>query len=310
MRIYQDVAFDYRFEYDPEHESADPVARMTTMRGDAPGAAARPDDAGLVTDPERLAAVERERHEFLADVVAEAGADRAVVALDGGLGSTAVATLAADALGADRVTGLVMPAYLTHAEAAQAAEFVAEVLGVDHTRVQLTPLLAAFQTAMESSPGATDDLVATESALARLRTACLYYVANVANGVVLGTADRTALFTGAVVKYGDTGVDSLPLGDLYRTEVRALASALDLPEPTNTDALGAEGIGSAPAREEGSLAEADRDRALHGLVDRDESPATVADRLGLPREAVERVATWCAETAHKRRVPPTPANGD
>jgi NAD+ synthase len=260
-----------------------------------------------VTDPERLRAVAAGRHEFLADVVADAGAQRAVLALDGGLGSTVVATLAADALGPDAVTGLVMPAYLTHADAAQEAELVADVLGVEHTRVQLTPLLAAFQSALESSPGATDDLVATESALSRLRTACLYYVANVTNGVVLGTADRTALFTGTVVKHGDTGVDCLPVGDLYRTEVRALASVLDLPEPTEADPVGAEGMGAAPARDGAALTDTERDQTLHGLVDRGESPATVADRLTLPREAVDRVATWCAETAHKRRVPPTPA---
>jgi NAD+ synthase len=288
---------------------SDRASRVNTVWGDRPrDLGETSDDAGLVTDPERLETVAAGRHEFLADVVADAGAERAVLALDGGLGSAVVATLAADALGPDAVTGLVMPAYLTQADAAREAELVAEVLGVDRTRVQLTPLLVAFQTALESSPGATDDLVATESALSRLRTACLYYVANVTEGVVLGAADRTALLTGTVVKHGDTGVDCLPLGDLYRTEVRALASVLNLPDPTDADPLGTEAIGAAPARDEGSLADADRDRVLHGLVDKDESAATVADRLDLPRAAVDRVARWCAETAHKRRVPPTPAD--
>lgn len=262
------------------------------------------DETGLVTARTDLARVEADLHDFLAGVVADAGAERAVVALDGTLGSTVVATLAADALGPDRVTGLVMPAYLTHADAAQEAELVAEVLGMEHTRVQLTPLLAAFQTTVESSPGATDDLVATESALARLRTACAYYVANVADGVVLGTADRTALFAGTVVKHGDTGVDCLPLGDLYRTEVRALADFLDLPDTASTDA--ADGMAAGRPRDDRGLDNTVRDRVLHGLVDRSESPAAVADRLDLPPDTVERVATWRAETAHKRRVPATP----
>lgn len=267
------------------------------------------DETGLVTARADLVRVEADLHDFLAGVVADAGAERAIVALDGTLRSTVVATLAVDALGSDRVTGLVMPAYLTHADAAQEAELVAEVLGMEYTRVQLTPLLAAFQTTIESSPGATDDLVATESALARLRTACAYYVANVANGVVLGTTDRTALFAGTVVKHGDTGVDCLPLGDLYHTEVRALADLLDLPDPASTTASGSEGMAASQPCDGRGLDNTVRDRVLHGLVDLGESTATVADRLGLPRTTVERVATWRAETAHKRRVPPTPTAG-
>ncbi len=263
------------------------------------------DETGLVTARADLVRVEADLHEFLTGVVAGAGAERAVVALDGTLGSRVVATLAADAIGPERVTGLVMPAYLTHADAAQEAELVAEVLGMEYTRVQLTPLLAAFQTTMESSPGATDDLVATESALARLRTACAYYVANVADGVVLGTTDRTALFTGTVVKHGDTGVDCLPLGDLYRTEVRALADLLDLPEPSSATA-GGEGMAANRARDGRDLDNTVRDRVLHSLVDQGESTTAVADRLDLPHTTVERVATWRAETAHKRRAPPTP----
>ena len=88
--------------------------------------------------------------------------------------------------------------------------------------------------------------------------------------------------------------------------MRALAAELDLPEPTST-AVEVDGMRPTPARDCGTLTDADRDRALHGLVDRDESPATVADRLDRPRDAVARVATWVEETAHKRRAPPTPA---
>ena len=269
------------------------------MRETLPTAAA----SGLTTDRETLTRVASSLRGSIEDIVADAGAERAVVALDGGLGSTATATLAVDGLGADRVTGLVMPAYLDHAAAAREAELVADVLGVPHARLHLHPLLAAFQRVVEPAPGPGDDLVATGAALSRLRTACAYYVASATNGVVLGAANRTDLYTGRVVKHGDTGVDCLPLGGLYRTEVRALGEVLDLPEPTQTAVAEPDRMAATPVREEAALDEADRDRVLHALVDRDLRPAAVAEQPELPREAVERVAAWCAETEHRRRGP-------
>jgi NAD+ synthase len=280
-------------------ERADPVREIPPRESGG---------GGLVTDPDALAGVTERLRGFVADVAAAASADGAVVALDGSLGPTVAATLAVDALGPDRVTALVTPAYLGQAVAAREAEIVADVLGVDHTRVHLHPLLAAFQTGIESAPGPADDLVATESALARLRAACVYYVANATDGVVVGAADRTALFTGTVVKHGDTAVDCLPLGDLYRTEVRALADALDLPE--GVEATDAGGFAApTPERDAASLDGHDRDRVLHELVDRGATPAVAADRLDLPPAAVRQVARWCTETEHKRRVPATPTTG-
>lgn len=59
-----------------------------------------------------------------------------------------------------------------------------------------------------------------------------------------------------------------------------------------------------------TLSDAERDRVLHGLVDRTERPEAVAERLGIARDAVEQVARWRAETAHERRVPSTPTSHD
>nr|MCU0256832.1 NAD(+) synthase [Vicinamibacterales bacterium] len=65
----------------------------------------------------------------------------------------------------------------------------------------------------------------------RLRMTTLYYVANRLNYLVAGTGNRTEIAIGYYTKYGDGGVDLLPLGALVKSEVRALARELGVPAP-------------------------------------------------------------------------------
>ncbi|MFB6159848.1 MAG: NAD(+) synthase [Haloferacaceae archaeon] len=268
--------------------------------------AGRPGDGGLATAPDALADLETTVHGFLAAAVDDADAERVVVGLDGSLGAAVTATLAADAVGPERVTGLVMPARLRHAVAAREAEAVAEALGIDSARVHLQPLLAAFQSAMSASAGPTDDPIATENALVRLRAACAYYVANATNGVVVGTCNRTDRLLGTVTKHGDTGVDFLPLGDCYRTEVRALADALEVPVDAGPETRVPGPRAGETDRGDPELSDEELDRLLHLLVDERLAVDVVAADVGVAPDVVERVAGWCVATRHKRRRPPTP----
>ncbi|MFC7175923.1 NAD(+) synthase [Halosegnis marinus] len=243
---------------------------------------------------------------FVETAVAEADAERAVVALDGGVESAVVATLAADALGPDRVTALVMPAHLSSEAPARDAEAVAAGLGLEAERVHLGPMLAAFREVMGETGAPADDVVAVSNALSRFRMACAYYLANTSNGVVFGTATRTDRLLGAVAKHGDVGADFLPLGDRYYTEVRALAHELALPDAVVAGPRGGFAVGPTDAETLG-VPERTLDELLVALVDADLSPAAAAERAGVSVEAAERVASWRAATAHKRRLPPTPA---
>lgn len=266
----------------------------------------KPPGTGLTTGPEALADLGASLVGFVEAVVAEAGADRAVVALDGGVASAVTATLAADALGPDRVDALVMPAHLSSEASARDAETVADGLGIDAERVHLQPVLAAFRETMGETGAPADDLVAIGNALARFRMTCAYYLANTGNGVVLGTATRTDRLLGSVTKHGDAGVDVLPLGDRYYTEVRALAGELGLPDSVIAGPRG--GFAVAPTDAE-TLGVDDQtlDELLVAAVDENRPAPEVAERVGVTVETVERVTSWRAVTAHKRRRPPTPA---
>ena len=243
---------------------------------------------------------------FLEDVVADADADGVVVALDGDVDTTVTAALAVEGLGSDRVTALVMPARLGDEAAARQAEAVASMLDVTYRRFPLQSLLGAFQETVGTSGEPTDDPVAVENALDRLRMTCAYYVANASDAVVAGATDRTTRLLGPVTKYGDTGVDCLPLGDLYRTEVDTLARHLDVPEEIRNRSARRLGATDDPA-DRLDVDPATVDRVLHLLVDERLDPSTVVDRLGVDPTVVERIDSWCEATRHKRHPPTRPS---
>lgn len=265
------------------------------------------DDAGLATTPRARRRLGELLPEFLRDRVADADAERVVVTLDGGVDSTVTAAMAADALGPERVYGLVMPVHKSHEVAARDAESVASILGVEHRRCHVQPILAAFQGAVGPAFDGAEDVVALGNAAERLRMACAYYVANTASGVVVSSVNRTDRLLGTVAKYGRNGADCHLLGDLYRTEVRSLARGLDLPEDF-VERRPWQGFETADRdAEELGLEPRTLDRLLRLRVDEHYSTPAVAERLDVDPAVVRRAMDWCAATRHKRHQPPKPS---
>ncbi|WP_436926621.1 NAD(+) synthase [Halosimplex amylolyticum] len=264
------------------------------------------DERGLAATRVALRRVQELLPEFLVDLATDADADGLVVPLDGGIDAAAAAALAVDAVGTEDVLGLITPAGLADEATASTAEAVAEMLGIEHRRLQLRPVVAAFHEVVGEAGGPADDLVATDNAVARFRTATAYYVANRRNALVVGPVNRTDRLLGSATKYGETGVDCFLFGDLYRTEVHALARAMDLP---------VEMLEETPRRGHHDPDDAARldvgaetvDRALRLHVDEGRDATAVADRLGIDRSVVTRLADWCAATRHKRHQPPKPS---
>jgi NAD+ synthase len=166
-----------------------------------------------------------------------AQADRFVLGLSGGVDSAVVCGLCVRAAGADRVTGVIMPSNSNPDDARYAAE-VASTFGVETVTVDLSSttegLVNAIETGLRQSrggDGATErqQQLALANVRPRLRMTTLYYIANLRNGIVAGTGNKSEAMIGYYTKYGDGGVDLLPLIDLYKHEVRALARSLGVP---------------------------------------------------------------------------------
>ena len=242
--------------------------------------------------------------EFIADIVAEAGAEGAVLGLSGGIDSTTTAYLAVEALGADGLHGLLMPSEVNADADETDAERVAESLGIEYDIVDINPIVDSF---VEAAPeGTADDRMALGNVRVRTRAVLNYFVANAEDRVVLGTGNRSEAATGYFTKYGDQAVDCNPIGNLYKCQVRQLARQLGVPEDlvTRTPTAGM-WEGQTDEAEMGlGYDEVDAILALH--VDGPFSKSATRRTLGVPESAIERVAELYEQSKHKRAMPPAP----
>lgn len=235
-----------------------------------------------------------------------AGARGLVVGVSGGVDSAVVARLCQMAA-PGRALGVILPCHSSPGDAADAL-LVAEHFRLPTITIRLDAscdtLLAACESAVRSlSPEATArsegmDESSTRLSHAnvkpRLRMAALYFVANRLNYLVAGTGNRSEIAIGYFTKYGDGGVDLLPLGQLVKSEVVTLARELGVPAPV-IDKPPSAGLWLGQTDEgEMGFTYADLEAYLQG------GTRSVAPAVALKIERLGRTSE------HKRSMPPMP----
>jgi len=155
--------------------------------------------------------------------VKDAGVKGIVLGLSGGIDSCVVAALAKEAVGKTRVLGLFMPCH-SQPQDLRDARIIAKKLGI---KTKLVDLTKTHDTLLRALPLAGK--LAQANLRPRLRMMTLYYFANKLNYLVSGTGNKSELMAGYFTKYGDGGVDILPIADLLKKDVRKLAAELGVP---------------------------------------------------------------------------------
>jgi NAD+ synthase len=238
---------------------------------------------------------------FIRAQMAQTGFERIVLGLSGGVDSATVAFLCARAIGPDSLLAVRMP-YRSSSGASEAdALRVVDALGCRAERVEITPMVDPMLALVEADGDAAN--VRRGNVMARQRMIVLYDRSAAFDALVAGTSNKTEALLGYGTLHGDMAAAFAPIGDLYKTQLRAVARELGVPEqviakPPSADLWPGQ-------TDEGELGRTYDllDRALFALVDRRWS----VDRCvaaGLDRSLVEWVARRVARMEFKRQTPP------
>jgi NAD+ synthase len=241
---------------------------------------------------------------FIVHSVRESGRKGVILGLSGGIDSALVAQLCASAIGPERVLALALPDGKGGKDLKDAQKF-AKSIGIEFQVVNIGPIAASFEKRLNAGSA---DPIARGNLRARTRMTVLYYGANTENRVVMGTGNKSEILTGYATKFGDAGADFLPIGDLYKTQVREMSMHLGIPEEI-VEKTPTAGLWPGQTDEgELGITYAELDRVLLG-IELQMEPEAIAERASVPLERVRHVEALVASSVHKRKVPLIPKLG-
>lgn len=240
----------------------------------------------------------------LGDYVRKNGFSAVVVGLSGGIDSALTATVAVDALGADRVWGVTMPSrFSSEGSVADSAELAAN-LGIRFDVVPIEEVFAAYLATLSPLFAGTEPDVAEENLQARIRGALLMALSNKFGALVVTTGNKSELAVGYATLYGDMAGGFSVLKDVFKTVVYRLARWRNGRRPDIPEAI----LAKPPSAElrPGQL-DADSlppydilDGILRRYVEGDESVDDIV-AAGFGPDVVRRVATLVDRAEYKRR---------
>lgn len=226
---------------------------------------------------------------WIGEQVRTAGARGTVLGISGGIDSSVAAVLCKKAF-PDTTLGLIMPCHSLPEDAEHA-----QLLAAQHQiETRLVPLDRPYDELLLVLRGCAGPEAGTAeiNLKPRLRMAALYYHACRLNYLVVGSSNRCELAVGYFTKWGDSGVDIMPLGNLLKSEVVALAAALGIPEQI---------VQKPPSA---GLWPGQTDEGEMGIT-----YAQIEDYLGgreLDAQVRKKIESRIALNAHKRSLAPVP----
>ncbi len=245
----------------------------------------------------------------LRDYALKNGFQDVVLGLSGGIDSSLVAAIAADALGPDHVHGVSMPSRYSSDGSRSDAEALAAAIGCDYRTIAIEPAFAAFLELLDPSFAGLEADLTEENLQSRIRGMLLMALSNKFGWLVLTTGNKSEMAVGYSTLYGDSAGGFAVIKDVYKTTVYRLCRLVNdragrevIPEAVFTKAPSAEL--RPDQRDDQSLPPYDMlDAILKAYVEDDRTAAEIAG-AGWDEAVVRRITRLVDVAEYKRRQTP------
>lgn len=162
---------------------------------------------------------------FVAEYLESTKRKKYIVGISGGIDSALAAALAVKSIGKEKVIGIMMPYKTSHPDSLADGKMLCEHLDIQQYTYDISPMVDAWfdNHEMDATP------LRKGNWMARIRMCILYDLAAKYQALVLGTSNLSEIMTGYFTQHGDSAADIEPLGKLYKSEVKAIAKIMNLP---------------------------------------------------------------------------------
>lgn len=239
------------------------------------------------------------------DYVRKCSFRKVIVGLSGGIDSSLVAAIAADALGPENVIGIGMPSPYSSSGSIDDSRQLAANLGIHFEIIGISTLFADFNQALDPLFAGLPADITEENIQPRIRGTLLMALSNKLGALVLTTGNKSEMAVGYCTLYGDMVGALAVIGDLIKTRVYSVCRWLNrereiIPETVLTKPPSAE---LRPGQmDTDSLPPYDvLDPILEAYVERYETPECIADDHGFPLDLVQKVVRLVERSEYKRQ---------
>lgn len=258
---------------------------------------------------------------FIRKIANETNTKEMVLGLSGGIDSTVVAYLLTEAIGKDNIYSYHLISSTTPKEDTEHARLVANNLDIFYEEISIDSISDEFlnlskkvlnnnsnnsNVELNRASNIESNKFAEGNLKARIRMSFLYYFANLKNALVVGTGNKSELLIGYFTKYGDGACDFEPIGDIYKTQLKKLATVWNIPKKIINKPPRAGLWENQSDEDEIGITYDILDQLLYLIVDKELKNNDILDKMDVSSSEIAMVRNKISINEHKLYSPPSP----